>query len=268
MMILVAGPTHSMIKFRPMKSTPAMTYHVTVGILGASLLLSWLATTAWRHWRGGPQAVLLVVAMWAMIGYGALARPPYLSHLAAQAGLGEFLYPNPMKTLVESLGGTYEPPKGLALYRLAPYQQDDSMAFLRTQLTDLPGRLPPVADWEAVGDGTEITALDGGGLEVVGDTTEFGYQLMSPPVQVQPSRRYLLRVRYEAREGRLCAGVLSGDQQRWLAAPDGSTAEYAFESGEFDTIRVVIANCQRPDADRERTRFRLHGGSYALVSAQ
>lgn len=265
LMILVAGPTHSLIKFRPMNSAPVMTYHVTVGVLGAALLIAWLLTSAWRAWRPA-YAFALVAVVWAAIFYGALARPPYLSHMAAQAGLGEFLYPNPMRVLIESMGGTYEAPKGLALYRLMPYRFDEGLALARAALTDLPAPLPAPATW-APGMAEWLTPLEGGAIEVAGDSTQFGYQVMSPVVPVKPGTHYLLRLRFETVEGRVCAGVLSGNQQRWLVAPNGTSAEYAFDSGDLDGVRVVIANCYGYDGGNPRSRFKLTGGSFGILSA-
>lgn len=265
MMILLAGPTHTFVKFRPMKAMPVMTYHVTVGILGMSLALAWLATTAWQTRRrllGG----LIVVFIWGLIVYGALARPPYLAFMSAQVGLGEFLYPNPMRALVERLGGTYEAPRGLPAYRLAPYRADDALGRARAALGDLPVPLPPVEEW-AAGAGDWVRPVDTGGVEVTGDDSQFGYQIMSPVVPVMPGARHLLRLRFDVLEGRVCAGVLSGDQQRWLVAPDGTSVEYAFDTGELDAVRVVIANCYGYDAGNPRSRFRLSGGSLGVVIA-
>lgn len=265
LMILVAGPTHTLVKFRPMKAEPVMTYHVTVGVLGAALLISWLLTSAWSAWRR-PLAISLVVAVWATIFYGALARPPYLSHMAAQVGLGEYLYPNPMKALTERLGGTYEGPRGLALYRLMRFQPDEGLARARAALADLPARLPAPTEW-APGVQEWLKPIEGGAVELAGDNTQFGYQVMSPVVPVTPGTHYLLRLRFETIEGRVCAGVLSANQQRWLAAPDGTTAEYAFDTGDLDGIRVVIANCYGSDSGNPQSRFRLMGGSFGVLTA-
>lgn len=265
MMILLAGPTHTFVKFRPMKAMPVMTYHVTVGILGMSLALAWLATTAWRT-RRRFIGVVTVVLIWGLVLYGALARPPYLAFMSAQVGLGEFLYPNPMRTLVEGLGGEYDAPRGLPAYRLAPYRPDDALGLARAALADLPAPLPPVETWVA-GAGDWVRPADAGGIEVTGDDSQFGYQIMSPIVAVTPGATHLVRLRFEVLEGRVCAGVLSGDQQRWLVAPDGKSVEYSFDTGDLDAIRVVIANCYGYDAGNPRSRFRLTGGSFAVIAS-
>lgn len=264
LMVVASGATHTLIKFRPMKAMPVMTYHVTVGVIGASLLIAWLATSAWQRWRRRAAAGALVAAIWVTIFYGALARPAYLAHMSAQVGLGEYLYPNPMRALVEKLGGTYEPPRGLALYRLAPYRADDAMAAARAMLADLPHQLPAPAEWFSPGEAA-IGPAEGGGVDVAGDATQYGYQLMSPRIAVAPSTEYLVRLRFDVREGRVCGGVLAGDQQRWLVPPDGTTVEYRFDSGPHDAVYIVLANCNPTDLGNARSRFRLLGGSYAAL---
>lgn len=264
LMLLVPGATHTMIKFRPMNAMPAMTYHVTVGVLGASLLIAWLLTSAQRSWSPRWSAAL-VVAVWATLFYGALARPPYLAHMAAQSGLGNLLYPNPMKTLVEKLGGTYTSPSGLPVYQLMPYRRDDRIAAARALLGDLPNALPSLDQWTKTSD--QIAAsLATGGLDVTGDATQYGYQLMTPPIAVRPGSTYLLRVKIDVQEGRVCAGVLTGDQQRWVVPPDGATAEFQFNAATLDAVRVVIANCYIVDSGNPNSRFRVSGGSYGRLA--
>lgn len=266
LMILAAGPTHTLVKFRPMKSMPVMTYHVTIGVIGVSLLLAWLLVSAWRRWNGGWRAVLLTAAVWLVILYGALARPAYLAHMSAQAGLGEFLYPNPMGALMKQLGYEYETPRGLAMYRLKPLPTNDSFADVRELLTPLPGALPPLDQWQLTA-ADPVKSLAGGSLGVIGDDTQYGYQLMSPPLPVKPGTRHLVRLRFEVIEGRVCGGVLSGDQQRWLVPADGTTAEYVFDSADVDSVRIVFANCYRSEGRNPRTRLRVFGGSYAALDA-
>jgi hypothetical protein len=266
LMMLVPGATHMLIKFRPMNTMPVMTYHVTVGVLGAGMVISWLVTTAWRNWRNRQAALGVVLAVWAMVFYGALARPPYLAHMAAQSGLGNLLYPNPMKKLVESLGGTYTAPAGLLSYQLMPSRRDDEISSARVLLGDLPDPLPPLDQWRKTSD--QITVVAGpDGLSVTGDATQYGYQLMTPPIAVSPGSTYLMRVKLDVQEGRVCAGVLSGDQQRWVVPPDGGTVELQFNSATLDAVRLVVANCYLAESNPV-TKFRVAGGSYARLAAR
>lgn len=264
LMIAVPGATHMLVKFRPMNAMPAMTYHVTVGVLGASLVLAWLVTTAWRTWANRPAALAVVILVWAVVFYGALARPPYLAYMAAQSGLGNQLYPNPMRVLIEKLGGTYTVPKGLAALQLTADRRTDSIATARALLADLPNPLPPLDQWQKINDQPATPAKDGG-LEFVGDATQLGYQLVSPPIPVRPNVTHLIRVKFEAIEGRVCAGILTGDQQRWLVPPDGATVEFLVQPGPVDAVRVVLANCYAIDGANPVSRFRLAGGSFAAL---
>ena len=263
LMILVPGSTHTMIKFRPMNAMPAMTYHVTVGVLGVSLLLSWLLASAWTRFRGRPIAVALIVLVWGVLFYGALARPTYLAYMAAQSGLGESLYPNPMRAVVTRLGGTYTPPLGMAAYRLTPYRQVSAAA--RATLGDLPARLPPPSEW-VPSDYDWVTPIVGG-VEVKGDATRSGYQIVSPIVAVRPNTRYLVRVSYDLLRGEVCGGILSSNQAAWLVAPNGAAIEYAFDSGALDGIRVALANCNAAEDGNPRSHFKLFGGSFAIIAA-
>ena len=266
LMILVPGATHTLIKFRPMNAMPVMTYHVTVGVIGAAGLISWLLASAWRAWPSRPAAAL-VVAVWATLFYGAVARPPYLAYMAAQSGLGNGLYPNPMKTLVERLGMTYSAPRGLLAYPLAPVQPDDDIAKARAILAELPNQLPSVEQWRKASADIVATPARTGGVEVQGNDSQYGYQLVSPLISLRPESTYLMRVHLSVDEGRVCPGILSGDGQRWVAPPDGTTAEFLFKSAQLVSVQVVVANCYLLDAGNPKSRFRVTGGSYGLLQA-
>jgi hypothetical protein len=263
LMILVPGSTHTMIKFRPMNAMPAMTYHVTVGVIGVSLLLSWLLTSAAMRFRRRPLVIALIVVVWGGIFYGALARPSYLAYMAAQSGLGESLYPNPMRELITRLGGTYSPPLGMAAYRLMPFRGTSATA--RAALGDLPAPLPPPADW--VPSDYEWVKPIAGGIEIEGDATRSGYQIVSPLVPVRPNTRYLVRIRFDVLRGEVCGGILTGNQGAWVVPPNPNYAEYAFDSGALDGVRVVLANCNAADEGNLRSHVRLFGGSYGSLGA-
>jgi hypothetical protein len=145
-----------------------------------------------------------------------------------------------------------------------PYKRDEEIATARRGLAPLPNPLPPLDQWTNASAGGEVTTTPKS-IEMKGDTTQFGYQLMSPPIPVRPDSHYLLRVRFEVSQGRVCAGVLTGNQQRWVVPPDGSTAEQAFDTGPVDQVRVVLANCFVADAGNPRSGFTLTGGSYAML---
>jgi hypothetical protein len=264
-MVLVPGSTHSMVKFRAMNAMPAMAYHVTVGATGVSLLLAWWVTSVWRTSSATAMRFGAVAIVWSIVFYAALARPAYLTHMAAQTGLGEFLYPNPMRTLVEKLGGAYDAPAGMAEYRLRPVDRDEEVRSVRDVLGELPNPLPPPARWTKISDTFVIREAAGGAIEVEGDATQYGYQIESPPIALRPGESYLVRVKYEALAGRVCAGILSSDRSRWIVAPDGTTPELAFDTGSLSAVTVVLANCNPYDLSNPSTRLRLLGGSYSAL---
>ncbi len=265
LMILVPGATHTLVKFRPMNAMPAMTYHVTVGVIGAAGLIAWLVTTAWRSWPNRAASGGVIAVVWLLLLYGALARPPYLAYMAAQSGLGSQIYPNPLRALSEVLGVSYQSPSGMLAYPLMPFRHDDGVATARGLLAALPNALPPIDQWQAVTGQASAPARQGG-IAYAGDDTQTGYQVMSPPIPLAANATYLVRVKFEVTEGRVCAGILTADQQRWLVPPDGVTAELSFQSGAVDAMRVVLANCYPLDSGNPASRFRVTGGSFARLA--
>lgn len=265
LMVLVPGSTHSMVKFRAMNAMPTMAYHVTVGATGVSLLLAWWVTNVWRNSSRPAVRVGAAAMVWLAVLYAALARPAYLTHMSAQVGLGEFLYPNPMRSLLEKLGGTYDAPAGMAEYRLRPVDRDEGVRNVRNLLAELPNPLPRPVLWTKTSEAFVMTEAPDGVIELEGDATQYGYQLESPLIALRPGESYLVRLRYEVLAGRVCAGILSGDRSRWVVAPDGTTPELAFDAGTMAAVTVVLANCHPYDLSNPRTRLKLLGGSYSSL---
>jgi len=101
LMTLTGSPTHLLVKWRPMHALPYLSYHFYFGVMGLSLLIAYLAHLAHENLRNRRLAWSLIVIVWADIVYCALARPPLLSHLAGQLGMGA--YPNPWQTLKQMM---------------------------------------------------------------------------------------------------------------------------------------------------------------------
>ncbi len=99
LMTLLSGVTHMLVKYRPMHSAPFLSYHSYFGIVGFSLLLAfammWVHTNFQKRWL----AWAIIVVMWANLGYCALARPAFLSHMAVECGFAP--YPDAAKNLKE-----------------------------------------------------------------------------------------------------------------------------------------------------------------------
>ena len=268
LMVLAAAPTHTTVKFRPMNAEPVMTYHVTLGVIGVSVLFGWLLDAAWRYIRNRRVAAAVVLLGWVFIFSSAFTRPPYLAHMAAQAGLGEALYPNPMQELMRRLHLRYTPPVGGAAFQLVRFDPYREASAAASHLGALPNPLPPAAGWKpAVKTMTTVVRPDGT-LEVTGDDSHVGYQVVSPVVTLVPERHYLIRPRFDVTAGRVCAGVITADMVRWLAAPDPALAEVAFDSERVTAVRVVLANCNLQTAGNTRSRFLVQGGTFASVAEE
>jgi hypothetical protein len=96
-MVMVSGPTHMLVKYRPMHSTPFLGYHSFFGVVGLSLLLAALADACRRHSRRPRVAWVVIAVLWANVVYCGLARPSLLSHMATQCGFPP--YPDPLANL-------------------------------------------------------------------------------------------------------------------------------------------------------------------------
>lgn len=86
LMTLMPGTTHMLVKYRPMHSAPFLSYHSYFGIIGFTLLLSyvvmWINENVKRRWL----AWAIIGLVWFNLGYCALARPAFLSHMAVNCG--------------------------------------------------------------------------------------------------------------------------------------------------------------------------------------
>ena len=103
LMMVTGGPTHALVKFRPMNSAPILGYHAMIGVLGVSLLISYGAMVVRRR-QSGARFVLIVGGLWAIILYAALTRPAWLGYYAVYlnvAALGA--YPDPWRALGQLL---------------------------------------------------------------------------------------------------------------------------------------------------------------------
>jgi hypothetical protein len=98
LMILCGFALHALVKYRPYLSVPLLTYKCMTSNVGVAFLLAgclmrgrdWLPRWNWAY-------PAVIVAVWCVIGYGALARPHYLSHLSRTVGMGDL--PDPCRSL-------------------------------------------------------------------------------------------------------------------------------------------------------------------------
>jgi hypothetical protein len=267
LMMWLAGSTHALIKIRPMKVTPVMSYHVLVGVIGAALLISYAVLIVWRDWRSGVARVATTAIVWGLLFYGALARPLMLSHLAAQSGLGGGLYPDPMASLLEMFGQSRAPKGGQQVYQLmkrpAGMRDDELTPPLMAGsagLPPLPMAAPELSAWARM-KGVRVTSAPDG--YTVDGNEAGGYQLMSPPVAVPAHHRLLARVAGTLDRGRVCLGILDKRQQ-WLVAPQFGAEELSADTGDNDAVSFVFSTCA-PEGDVVSPRFHVTSVSFAVV---
>jgi len=269
-MMCVGGPTHAMIKFRPMKSAPILGYQVLVGVIGGALVIAYLLMMARRDFRSRSMSACVIVTTWMFLGYGSLTRPAMLSHLAAQVGLGEGLYPDPWRAFAERLHIDTRSAAGLTEYRavsVPPSRSNETAMGLTEEgtvwLPLLSKRLPDWHEW-TVSDGVRADVA-GGALNIVGDTSRFKYQVVSPPVVVPRNQHLTVRMRVRLVQGRVCLGVLDANEARWLLIPDQFRQQYTLATGENDHVTFVIANCNVRRTENDRTELQAFVMTYDLV---
>jgi len=93
-----------------------------------------------------------------------------------------------------------------------------------------------------------------GSFSVQGDDSAWGYQIVSPPIDMRPHIKTTFLVPYRTQQGRVCPGVLSRDSSTWVVAPVEPTTTVTFDSGLLRTVQLVLANCM-PAEGHGRSQF-------------
>jgi hypothetical protein len=264
LMMGVGGPTHAWIKVRPMTSAPILGYHVQLGVLGAALSIAFGLMYFQRTSRPAWGSVA-IAATWLVILYSAMTRPAMLSHLAAQVGLGEGMYPDPWRAAEVRLGIPITRPGGDAPYKLEPapprgYSSDQTVARRPEWFEALSQSLPLPAEWQPVVGG--VVRVDDSRWRMRGDAMPYQRQLMSPRLDVPPHRKIRMRLDVTREQGRVCVGVLDRDTDSWIVAPDILAQEYEFDSAASTDVRIVISNCDPRLSENPVTVFQIARGSY------
>jgi hypothetical protein len=123
----------------------------------------------------------------------------------------------------------------------------------------------PAPDWPqwTVQPGVQ-TGIHEGMVDIVGDTSRFQYQLVSPPVAVTPHSTIDARMRVRVSQGRVCLGVLDGRQMQWLLVPERFQQQYSFDTRDNTHITFVLANCNVRRTDNDRTRLQAFAVTYGI----
>jgi hypothetical protein len=247
-----------------MKTVPVMSYHVLVGVIGAAILISYAVLVIWRDWRSATIRVAATACIWGLLFYGALARPRMLSHLAAQAGLGSGLYPDPMTSLLQMTGRTREKALGGVAYQLMrrpPGLTDE--ATLPPIDNDRPALSIAAPDllttWTR---GRNVEVMQAAGGYVVTGNEEGGYLVTSPVIPVPPHSRLVVHAQGRVYRGHVCLGVLDKGRQ-WLLPPEPGVPERSVDTGNNDAVSLVISTCAL--GDLLPAKFIVKSVSYAIL---
>jgi hypothetical protein len=118
--------------------------------------------------------------------------------------------------------------------------------------------MPPLDAWRVAAAGGEAAKIDGG-LEVTGDRSKFGYQLVSPSIPGRPGHVYKARLPVSTDSGLVGVGVLNKAGEKWLVAPSQSE-DLRFTADGTGEVEIVIANDNTQPPDHP-SRFTVRPGS-------
>ena len=98
-MIATAGPTHMIVKFRPMHSLAFLNYQVVVGVIGVSMLISYLLMMLEKRTTKKWLLLLVVTATWVFLFYITLTKPATIDFATQYLLQSEGRIPDPLVTL-------------------------------------------------------------------------------------------------------------------------------------------------------------------------
>jgi hypothetical protein len=116
--------------------------------------------------------------------------------------------------------------------------------------------LPSWDQWKvAAAEGTR--EVDGDATRIVGDRSRFGYQFISPPIEVPTNIPAQVSIDLTPEYGELVVGVLGYNGDRWLSGAKRGR-RFQFNTEDSREIRVVISNANAVELDRP-AQFRVAG---------
>ncbi|MCE5249485.1 hypothetical protein LLG96_04610, partial [bacterium] len=125
-----------------------------------------------------------------------------------------------------------------------------SLLFLRSLQNSYTQKLPipPFPQWipTSQNSNSQLLSVSDSELESIGDSTAWGYQLMSPPIPVPPKSQLTFSASLMTIQGGVGIGILD-EKGFWLAPPQKNIMTIDFASGDNNVVTIVVANSQ----DRE-----------------
>jgi hypothetical protein len=123
--------------------------------------------------------------------------------------------------------------------------------------------LPALTSWISDKSGGVVVAPTNNGVHVKGNASQFGYQIVSPPITVASGRQVSMKLDYRVQNGNVCTGVLNERQTEWLVAATRATTEFSFQSRRNNRIHIVFANCNPSPHGNDASEFEVFAGSYS-----
>jgi hypothetical protein len=125
--------------------------------------------------------------------------------------------------------------------------------------------LPDFSQWRSAVDDVASKPNGSEEIAVAGNSTQWGYQISSPPVDVQPNTEVTVRLPVIATTGEVGVGILDQSQTNWLKPPSKPGRDIIFNSGSNRSFFVVVANNNIQSSGNERSQFIVKRGTYSAV---
>lgn len=122
--------------------------------------------------------------------------------------------------------------------------------------------LPPLESWVPVTSDGVTVAPQGQVLRVSGNASQFGYQLVSPAIEVAPGAQVSIELPVTAQAGRVCTGILDEQQRGWIVPPVDLAPLHRFAAGTNHAVFVVVSNCNT--TAQTATAFTVEPGRIAV----
>ena len=103
-------------------------------------------------------------------------------------------------------------------------------------------------------------------ISVNGNASAWGYQLVSPRIEVAPESAVTVRLPVTIEAGRVCTGILDEQQQNWIVRPLDGAEVHRFQAGANGAFFVVVSNCNGGNAPAIASRFTVAQGQHAVFS--
>jgi hypothetical protein len=123
--------------------------------------------------------------------------------------------------------------------------------------------LPSATAWSIVPGMGKTVGVNGGAM-IIGDSSQFGYQSMSPPLAVKKDAFLEIRLEVEAKDGNVAIGVLDENKQRWLAKTEDLKQPLRVGTENNGKIFLVVYNNNPASLDKP-VRFWLGRGGYTYA---